>query len=251
MTFWRPKHRGNREAALEIAGRSVPLSVRTNPRARRLIVKVEPSDGRVVVVAPNERSVQAALRFAHTQRDWIAARLAEVAPPLPFEVGSIFPLRDEPCLIEHHPTARRGVWLERDLAGPRLCVSGEAPHIGRRVTHYLKSEARKDLRARVEAHTAHLRVGTPRMSVRDTATRWGSCSSRSGLSFSWRLIFAPPFVLDYVAAHEVAHLKHMDHSPAFWRLVHTLVGDPADANRWLQTEGRHLHRFGRAQFTDD
>lgn len=231
---------------IAIKGKRIPVCVRTNERARRLIVRVEPTDGRVVVIAPDRRSVKAALNFAEAQKDWIAERLRELPQAIPFVADGYFPLRGETCLIDHHPRARAGAWLEADLGGLRLCVSGETAHLSRRVTDYLRRAARADLSARVDAHCATLKLRLPRITIRDTATRWGSCSARTGLSFSWRLIFAPPFVLDYVAAHEVSHLKHMNHSKAFWRVVENLIGDPAPAHHWLSQEGPKLHRYGRS-----
>ena len=114
------------------------------------------------------------------------------------------------------------VWLESSERGPLICVSGERPHVARRVTDFLKREARKDLEAAVARHSKQLGVKPRRMVLRDTVSRWGSCSSTGGLNFSWRLILAPPFVLDYLAAHEVAHMVHMNHSPLFWKLARRL-----------------------------
>jgi predicted metal-dependent hydrolase len=130
---------------------------------------------------------------------------------------------------------------------PRLYVSGGAVHASRRFTDWLKNEARHDLVNRVRVHAATLNCCPKRISIRDQATRWGSCSTTGTLSFSWRLIFAPPFVLDYVAAHEVAHLREMNHGPRFWRLVRDALPDMQKARSWLKLNGTELHRFGAAQ----
>ena len=105
-------------------------------------------------------------------------------------------------------------------------------------------QARRDLEAAVARHAAHLGVRVRKITLRDTASRWGSCTSSGGLNFSWRLIMAVPFVLDYLAAHEVAHLLHMNHSPAFWKAVGSLSKDVSAAESWLKAHGTGLHRIG-------
>ena len=129
---------------------------------------------------------------------------------------------------------------------PRLCVSGAAPFVARRVQDYLVRQARVDLTVAVARHTAALGVSARRITLRDTTSRWGSCSSSGALNFSWRLVMAPPHVLDYLAAHEVAHLVHMNHSDAFWRTTARLVPDYARAEAWLKGYGVGLMRFGAA-----
>jgi predicted metal-dependent hydrolase len=114
----------------------------------------------------------------------------------------------------------------------------------RRVRDFLEREAKRDLQAAVARHTAALGIPARRITVRDTRSRWGSCSAKGYLNFSWRLILAPPFVLDYLAAHEVAHLKEMNHSPRFWREVHALCPRTEEAERWLKRHGTDLHRYG-------
>jgi predicted metal-dependent hydrolase len=144
----------------------------------------------------------------------------------------------------HRPGERGVVWLEASERGPLICVSGERPHVARRVADFLKREARKDLEAAVARHSKRLGVKPRRIVLRDTVSRWGSCSSTGGLNFSWRLILAPPFVLDYLAAHEVAHIVHMNHSPMFWKLTRRLHSETDRAEVWLKIHGPNLHRFG-------
>jgi predicted metal-dependent hydrolase len=155
------------------------------------------------------------------------------------------PLRGEPHRIEHRPGERGTVWAELGDDGARtLCVAGEAPHIARRIRDYLKREAKRELEAASRAYAEQLGVKVKRVSVRDQASRWGSCSNTGVLSYSWRLILAPPFVLDYLAAHEVAHLVEMNHSRAFWRVVGRICPNTARAKTWLDTHGADLHRYG-------
>ncbi len=129
-------------------------------------------------------------------------------------------------------------------AGQLLCVAGERAHLSRRLHDFLKREARRDLTEASRRYAAALDVSIGRITLRDTASRWGSCSSSGALSYSWRLIFAPPFVLDYLAAHEIAHRREMNHGPRFWKAVDMLYPDRERAERWLKVHGPELHRYG-------
>jgi predicted metal-dependent hydrolase len=125
-----------------------------------------------------------------------------------------------------------------------LCVAGSPPHLGRRIGDYLKREAQRELEAASRRHAASLGVAFKRVSVRDQSSRWGSCSNTGVLSFSWRLVLAPPFVLEYLAAHEVCHLVELNHSPRFWRLVRRVYPHFERAKTWLDVHGADLHRYG-------
>ena len=115
----------------------------------------------------------------------------------------------------------------------------------RRVSDFFKREARRDLEAAVARHTVALGLPARGVGLRDPVSRWGSCSATGSLNFSWRLVMAPPFVLDYLAAHEVAHLVHLDHSPRFWALTRSLSSDVDRAEAWLTRQGAQLHKYGR------
>jgi predicted metal-dependent hydrolase len=136
------------------------------------------------------------------------------------------------------------VWTASGERGPLICVAGDLSHVPRRVADFLKREARRDLDAAVARHCKALGLAARRITLRDTTSRWGSCSTTGALNFSWRLILAPPFVLDYLAAHEVAHLAHMNHSAMFWRVTRRLFPETDRAEAWLKAHGSGLHRFG-------
>jgi len=161
----------------------------------------------------------------------------------------VIPFRGEPHVILHRPGERGNVWIE-PFASPRLgawgavCVAGGEEHIARRVSDFLRREAQKDLRAAVKAHAEKINVSIRRIGVRDTTSRWGSCSSLGVLSFSWRLVMAPAHVLNYLAAHEVAHRVHLDHSPRFWTLARMLAPETDRAEAWLKAHGAELHKYG-------
>src|SRR6202012_83128 len=152
-----------------------------------------------------------AREFAELHGGWIAARLGRLPKAAPFQPGTLVPLRGVAHRIVHRAGVRGPVWTEMRDSGERiLCVAGEPEHIDRRVHDYLKREARRDLQKAAQAYAQALGVRVKRLSIRDQSSRWGSCTSAGSLSFSWRLILAPPFVLDYLAAHEVAHLVEMN-----------------------------------------
>lgn len=230
-----------RRELLRIDGRPVAVTVRLNPRATRLIVKVHPSTGEVSVVAPSRRALDSAMDFARSETNWIARRLAHVPRPIDLEPGARIPYRGEEHAIHSAPRGPAPVWVDRGARTIR--VSGLSEHAPRRLLDFLKREARRVLDARASEFSARIGVQPKRITVRDTASRWGSCSTTRAISFSWRLILAPSFVLDYVVAHEVAHLKHMNHGARFWALVRDLVGNVEKPQSWLNKNGPLLHRY--------
>ncbi len=232
-----------RRELLRIEGRPVAITLRLNPRARRLIVKVHPSTGEVCVVVPSRRALDRALDFAQSESAWIARRLAQVPAPMPLDIGARIPFRGEEHIVAEGGRGPSPVWLECDGDRRTIRVGGRAEHAPRRLVDYLKREARKLLSARAFELAARIGLAPKRIAVRDTSSRWGSCSSAGALSFSWRLIFAPNFVLDYVVAHEVAHMRYMNHGPRFWKLVHDLVDDVDTPQAWLGRNGPLLHRY--------
>ncbi len=236
--------RATYKGLMRIGGQPVKLNVRVNPRARRIIVKVHPSTGEVAVVAPSARAITPAIDFARAERDWIAERLARIPPAVPFAPGRIVPYRGVEHMIRWTGAKRGLVTIDQEAWRPTLKVPGGLEFVARRLEDWLKRQARFHLTRKVEAYAAELGVSVRRITIRDGASRWGSCSSNGALSFSWRLVMAPPEVLDYVAAHEVAHLREMNHGPRFWRLVERLVGDSSRAQIWLRENGSSLHRYG-------
>jgi predicted metal-dependent hydrolase len=228
-----------RRELLKIEGRAVEVSVRLNPRARRLIVKVHPTTGEVTVTAPSQRALEKAMEFARGQTDWIARQLSHVPGLVKLGAGALLPFKGVEHEVRQCGSGHRPVWIEDRV----IHVAGGREHHPRRVLDFLKSEARKELEMRVTAHTSRIGLKHTRLTVRDTASRWGSCSAQRSLSFSWRLILAPPFVLDYVVAHEVAHMREMNHGPKFWKLVQELVGDFRRPQKWLRDHGPALHRY--------
>ena len=226
-------------------GRQVRVRIKVNPRSRRLILRVDERKREALLVIPRASSRADGIRFASERTDWFTARLDGMEPPRPFVPGAVIPVRGRDTLLVRPESGRLARLVEMD-GGVVLNCPGAPETFPDRVKRFLKAEAKRDLAAAVELHCARLGVAARRITLKDTRSRWGSCTSDGRLAFSWRLIFAPPAVLDYVAAHECAHLIEMNHSPDFWALVHTTFGDHRRARAWLKREGQTLHALGAA-----
>jgi predicted metal-dependent hydrolase len=223
------------------------VRVRRHRQARRYTLRIHSATREVVLTMPPRGSLKEARAFAQKHGGWIAARLGRLPEPAPFADGTMLPLRGIHHRIVHRQESRGTVWIERAAEELALCVAGAEPHVARRIHDFLKREAKRDLEAASRRAAERLGVSIKRVSIRDQSSRWGSCSSTGVLSYSWRLILAPPFVLDYLAAHEVAHLIEMNHSRRFWRLVTRICPHVTRAKTWLDAHGSNLHRYGLAR----
>jgi hypothetical protein len=212
---------------------------RVSARARRVSLRVDVAAGVIVLVRPARVSETVARAFVAKQRRWIERHLALLLPPIALVDGATLPVLGRDHTICAMPTAKRGVWSEADV----LFVSGATEHLSRRVTDWIKAEARRTFAAWAHDFAGRIDRRVSRVTVRDTASRWGSCSRDGRLSLSWRLYLAPEAVARYVVAHEVAHLRHMNHSAAFWRTVAQLTPEAERARQWLRRHGAGLHRY--------
>src|SRR5947209_10740770 len=230
---------------IEIAfdGAIHPIQLRRHRQARRYTLRVQAASRAILLTMPLGGSVKEARAFAERNGGWIVARLKRLPQAIPFADGLELPLRGMRHRIVHR-ASRGTVWIDTDDMGALLCVAGDRAHLARRVRDFLKREAKRDLEAASRRYAAMLGVTVKRVSVRDQTSRWGSCTGEGVLSYSWRLILSPPFVLDYLAAHEVAHLVEMNHSRGFWRVVARIYPDWQRARVWLNTHGAALHRYG-------
>lgn len=222
------------------SGVPVEIAVRVSERARRLLLKFNPIEDRFELVVPRGVRASDVRQFAEAQRGWIAARLGTAPPRVAFQPGAIIPILDVPHRIEHALGSGPPVRLEPGL----LIVTGRPEHISRRIRDFLRTLARSELSEAARHYATELGKPVKGISLNDPKSRWGSCSSRGTLCFSWRLIFAPPKVLRYVAAHEVAHLAVMNHSPRFWAEVTRLVGPHQAERAWLTRNATRLQRLG-------
>ncbi len=225
-----------------------PVEVRRHPKARRLTMRVSRTKRAVVVTMPLQCDLREAGQFIDRNLDWLRERIGSIPKAVPFRDGVLMPLRGRPHEIIFAGCRSAGagsVEYKGEIENqPQLVVYGRKEHAARRLRDWCFEEARRDLDARVRSHAQKLKLKPKRVAVRDQSSRWGSCSTTGTLSFSWRLVMAPPFVLDYVAAHEVAHLAEMNHGPRFWNLVKKTMPQMEEAKQWLKTYGMDLHRYG-------
>jgi len=230
---------GDKMALVTKSGESINVRLEVNPKARRLILRLDERNREAVAVAPSKKKIGEAAAFARERIDWIAEHLQALPKHLLLSPGAEFMLRNTPCMISSDGPGR----IARLDPGPPqiLRVPGEIETTGLRVERFLRKTAKQDLSDAVIRYCQCLGVEARRVSVKDTRSRWGSCTSDGRLAFSWRLIMAPRDVLEYVAAHECAHLLEMNHSPAFWAHVTTCRPYWKTERAWLRKHGRDLH----------
>ena len=217
------------------------VSIRVSPRARRIALRVDAAERKVELVLPPGVPTSQGLRFLAAKRGWIAARLAALPQPVRFAEGVVVPLLGIPHRIRREDDAAA---LPVAIRDGEIRVRGDPAHVERRLRDHLVRIARNEFACRARRLAARIGREVARINIRDTKSRWGSCSGQGNLSFSWRLIFAPEWVIDYVVAHEVAHLAEMNHGPRFWRLVESLSHDSAAARAWLKRHRSRLFSYG-------
>ncbi len=230
-----------------IAGRDVRVAVKVSTRASRFTLRMVAGHGDPVLTVPAHARFADGLDFLERHSGWLAERLARRPVAVAFTPGALVPFRGTPHLLDHRPERRGTVWVEPstgDVEAPLLCVAGRPEHMARRVRDFLRRSAHAELVPAVATHAARLGVKSGAIRIKDTRSRWGSCTAEGELSFSWRVILAPPHVLDYLAAHEVAHLREMNHSIRFWRLVRETCPRMDEGRRWLKLHGSALHSYG-------
>lgn len=224
-------------AVLSIGSPPIEIRVRRNKRARRLTLRVSHGGDAVSMTLPPRFPLTEAEAFALSREDWIRARIDEAPSGVRIDPGAVVPVHgvDRILSVGGGRTAR--------LVNDRLEVPGQGQVFRDRLRQFLRLQAREALAVACDHYAGVTDKRYNRLTLRDTRSRWGSCSSSGNLMFSWRLIMAPPAVLDYVAAHEVAHLTHMHHGDEFWDLVEAIKPGYRDARTWLRDHGASLHRF--------
>lgn len=225
---------------LLIGRRFCPVSWRRMARARRVSLRIDPVRGVVAITLPPQAPRRAGLLLLRAHADWAFAALDGLAPAVTLRDGAVLRLGDVPHAIRHAPEQRG----ESHLGDGEIVVTGPAPQLRRRTLALLRAEATRRIGGRTARHAGLLGVQPRRLRLKDTRSRWGSCAPDGTLAFSWRLVMAPDWVLDYVTAHEVAHLAEMNHSPRFWTQVARLSPHRAEAHDWLKRHGPGLLRVG-------
>ena len=222
--------------SVDLDGDLVPVTVRRNSQAKRLILRVDRATGEVKLTLPKHVGARAAEKFISKQRAWIAKERAALEPQHVLCDGAALYFLGQKHRIVFTGCAPRTV----KRVGDEIQVGGPADMAAKRLENWLRREAKAVLSDRAGLHAETLDLDYNRISIGDMKSRWGSCSSRGTLRFSWRLVMAPFDVMDYVAAHEVAHLREMNHSDRFWAEVAKCVPEHRKLRRWLKTEGNAL-----------
>lgn len=244
----RPARSLRRHTTLALGDRSYGVIIAENVRTRRLTLRLLPQpkgDDAFKITVPPDTPLTEIDTFLARHADWAAEQVGARPEPVAIEDGATLPVRGVPTRIVHVGLGRGLTRLGETADGePALFVRGEAAHVARRVTDFLKREAKADLTVAVTRYAKLLGVTPRSITIRDTVSRWGSCSTTGALNFSWRIVLAPPAVLDYLAAHEVAHLREMNHSDRFWAHVQAVMPDMDRHRRWLREHGATLHAVG-------
>ena len=230
-------------AEVSVGGESISVIVKVSKRAKNYKLSI-PHGQMPLLTVPKFGRWTEARSFLGKNAEWLAERLEDAVKPVPFVRGAVIPLRG----VNHRlvPTGRvRGVVeVSTEDSELVLLVPGGPEHHARRLLDWLKEEAAKDLAARSHHHARTLGVSFKSIVMRNQSTRWGSCSTTGKLNYNWRLILAPPFALDYVAAHEIAHLVEMNHSDRFWNTVKKTLPTMEAGRDWMRDHGRELMAYG-------
>lgn len=230
------------QRVVDVGDRKLPITIKENQRATRITLRIEPGGKSLKMTIPYGLHHREVDDFLERHSGWLRTRLSKFSAETRVEDGGRITIRGVVHLIEHTGTLRGVTRVEYNADGEAvLRVSGLPEHMGRRVATFLKKEARADLERLVALHARAVGKSVRSISMKDTRSRWGSCSHDGNLSFSWRIVMAPESVIDYLAAHEVAHLKEMNHGPKFWALCEKLCPDMEASKSWLKQHGSQLH----------
>ena len=214
------------------------VKVVKSPLAKRLTLRIDERKRQPVLTVPRYCSQTKALKFLDEHRDWIINMLARLPVISGFANGSIFSFFTKQYTVRHNPD-QRGTFFDRDY----LKVGGKPEFLHRRVTDFLKEQTLKQLSERTVQKAKLLNCPVASVSVKDTKSRWGSCSTLKNINYNWRICFAPEYVIDYLVCHEVSHLKHPDHSADFWTTVKELCPNCEDGRHWLKVKGKDLYKY--------
>lgn len=228
----------HKEPVIEIGGKEIPVVIRRLDRARRLTMRLAPDGSEVRITMPHWTRTAEALAFAASRRDWISRQLATLPVAEPLTDGGTIRFKGQTLMLRHDSAApRRPVMLEDTLT-----LGGPASSLQSRLRRWLEGEAREAIARDLHDYCCKADRDPPALALSNARRRWGSCAPDGSIRINWRLIMAPDLVRRSVVAHEVAHLVHFDHSPAFHHCLAGLFeGDVRVANRWLKTHGRELY----------
>ncbi len=215
--------------------------IKKSPRARRIALRLDPKDQRFHLILPKGISMRRAQRFAEEHEGWMQEKLRDLPTRIEFRHGTALPILGKRVTIHiSKKKFRPAICIE----GRKLLVSENDADTAGRIERFLRKFVQAELEILSREKAARIRKKVKSVTVRDPKTRWGSCSSSGALSYSWRIVFAPYVALDYLVAHEVAHLRHMDHSDKFWALCEDLADNYEAGHAWMRENGQELRRYG-------
>jgi len=244
MRFLREQiSKNHRDPAVELAAISPHLQLKISKRARRVALRVDSKHRVVHLVVPHKVNHKHAMAFAEQHKQWIRSQIAELPKPVPFKHGQIIPVfgRDREIRVFYDKTLKTTDIILNQSA---ILVVTNKRDPSERITRFLKDKAKEEIIRLAHEKAALSGKKIKSIHIRDTRSRWGSCGPDKNLNFSWRLIFAPKAAFDYLIAHEIAHLTHMNHGPKFWELCEELSVSYARGKKWLREEGHTLLRYG-------
>ena len=227
----------NENEIFKIGNPQISISVGQSKIAKNYSIRISNNNGVVKLTIPRNGSYQKALEFARSREKWIREKLSNQLPEIIPGYGSILLYQGKRLIIRQSEIKK--IYQHED----EIFIPGPLEKINGKIKGYLKVKARDHLDFSSKKYSNLLGKSYKRITIRDTHSRWGSCTSDGNLMYSWRLIMAPPDVLNYVAAHEVAHLSHLNHSEEFWGTVEFLMPDFKKYKNWLKNNGQLLHRY--------
>lgn len=216
-----------------------PVKINISPRAKKLTLRIDSKERIPVLTIPKRCSVKQVVEFATQHKPWIMESLTKIPVSKTFEDGETFSFFGQEVTIRHNPTLRRGVFIENNI----LYVSGEKEFLHRRIRDFIKKQAEEIFYAKSQELAQKIGCRVKDVTIKDTKSRWGSCSSMCNINYSWRIALAPEFVINYLIAHEVSHLKHQNHSRNFWNCVRTLEPECSRGRLWLKLHGKELYLY--------
>lgn len=217
----------------------IDIKIVKSPRAKKLTLRIDSQERLPVLSVPKRCAAKRAVEFVRQNMDWIEENLSKIPQPRSFENGETISLFGQKYTVCHMPKLRKGVYIEDQT----LYVSGAKEFMHRRICDFIKKTARQKLFELTQKKAEEIGCPVKRVSIKDTKSRWGSCSSINNINYNWRIALAPLYVIEYLVAHEVSHLRHQDHSRDFWNCVCSLYARSAEGRRWLKEHGRELYLY--------
>ncbi len=221
------------------AALNMDIKIIKSPKAKRLTLRIDAKERLPILTIPSRCSAKRAVEFVEMHRAWLEENLQKIPAIKHFENGEKISLMGKEYIINHCPQKRCGVMIEED----NIIVSGSKEFLHRRICDFIKKKAQEQLLKKSQTLANKIGCHVNHVSIKDTKSRWGSCSSLENINYNWRICMAPKYVINYLVAHEVSHLLHQDHSREFWQCVKKLCPDAAKGRLWLKNYGKELYRY--------